>query len=123
VRVDVCGIERDGRLAPDVELAIFRIAQEAVSNARRHSAASSVLLRLAIDRTSIALTVADDGCGFRPDHAMAAAGRGEGLPGMRERASLLGGEFAITSTPGAGTRVAVTIPLLADETGLGEGEA
>ena len=95
----------------DVELALFRIAQEAVSNARRHGAASRVRVSLAVRPDVAELLVVDDGGGFMWAPEFGWSSRGEGLPSMRERAELLGGTIRIESAPGAGTRVAAMLPL------------
>jgi PAS domain S-box-containing protein len=97
-----------GRLAPPVETALYRIAQEALTNTVRHSRASkvSVLLERRGDRL-IAL-VEDDGVGFEYDAAMQ-SGR-LGLVGMRERAEMLGGHLRVESSPGGGTTVVVEVP-------------
>lgn len=99
------------RLPADIELAILRIAQEAVSNARRHGAANRVAIVIERRTGAVSLEIADDGQGFPPRRIGPTAGRGQGLPGMRERADILGGEFLIDSTPGHGTRIVVTVPL------------
>lgn len=110
VSVESQGIGPGERLPADVELAFFRIAQEAVSNARRHSGASRVRVSLAV-RTGVAeLLVVDDGRGFLWEPEFGWSSRGEGLPGMRERAELLGGTLRVESAPGTGTRIAVMLP-------------
>lgn len=93
------------RPAREVELACFRIAQEALTNVLRHAQASDVVLRLACDGDRLVLHVEDDGRGFAPDRR-----DGLGLVTMRERAQQLGGTFDIDSRPGA-TRIDVTLPL------------
>lgn len=98
-------------LADDVELALYRIAQEAIANARKHSAAREIRVTLEINAERVMLSVADDGQGFPPRRIRPTAGRGEGVPGMRERAELLGGALQIESEPGRGTRVLATLPL------------
>jgi two-component system sensor histidine kinase DegS len=123
VRVEISGEGAHGRLPASVELGLFRIAQEAVSNARRHGAAAHVLVHLKVAPAGASLLVVDDGRGFEPARVMPGPGRGEGLPGMRERAAQLGGELTIASARGAGTRVAVWLPLAGVETELGEGAA
>ena len=112
VGVETRGIAEGERLPPDVELGLYRIAQEAVSNARRHGAASRVQVSLDVHPTLAELTIADDGRGWEGDCPEPTAGRGEGLPGMRERVRLLGGSLRVESEPGRGTRVSVTAPLL-----------
>lgn len=91
----------------DVELACFRIAQEALTNVLRHAQARRVVLRLSCDEAWLRLQVDDDGNGLAPDRR-----DGLGLVTMRERAQQLGGTFAIESEPGA-TRIDVALPLAA----------
>jgi signal transduction histidine kinase len=111
VIVETQGIGPGERLPADVELTLFRIAQEAVSNARRHGAASHVRVSLEIRPGLAELLVVDDGRGFLWEPEFGWSSMGEGLPGMRERAELLGGTLRVDSAPGAGTRIAVTLPL------------
>jgi signal transduction histidine kinase len=111
VSVETQGIDAEQRLPADVELALFRIAQEAVSNARRHGAASRVRVSLAVRRGIAELLVVDDGRGFLWEPGFLWSSRGAGLPGMRERAELLGGTLRVESAPGAGTRIAATVPV------------
>src|SRR5829696_3410806 len=111
VSVETQGIGRGERLPADVELALFRIAQEAVSNARRHGVASRVRVSLAVRPGVAELLVVDDGRGFLWEPEFGWSSRGEGLPGMRERAELLGGTLRVESAPGAGTRITVMLPL------------
>jgi DNA-binding NarL/FixJ family response regulator/two-component sensor histidine kinase len=100
------------RLPAEVEIAIFRVAQEALKNTSRHAHATRAHVRLSC-RTAVArLTVEDDGKGFVPDQT----GRerqpaGLGLSGMRERAALLGGTLTIESAPGVGTCIALDVPI------------
>lgn len=111
VSVETQGIRPGERLPAEIELALFRIAQEAVSNARRHGAANRVQVSLAVRPHVAELLVVDDGRGFLWEPEFGWAGRGEGLPGMRERVELLGGTLRVESAPGAGTRVAALLPL------------
>jgi two-component system, NarL family, sensor histidine kinase DegS len=111
VVVETEGIGEEKRLPAEVELALFRIAQEAVSNARRHGAASRAQVSLTVMREIAQLLVVDDGRGFLCEPGIAWSSRGEGLPGMRERAELLGGKLRVESAPGAGTRIEVTLPV------------
>jgi two-component system, NarL family, sensor histidine kinase UhpB len=99
----------DERLAPEVETALFRIAQEALTNAMRHARASTVQVRLRRSAGSVMLEVRDDGVGL----GAAAPSDGEhlGMFGMRERARLLGGSFVATPVSPRGTLVQVTVPL------------
>jgi signal transduction histidine kinase len=104
VPVSVSGAERD--LDPATVTALYRAAQEAITNARRHGRAGRVAVTVTFGAADTRLVVTDDGDGFEPagEHA------GFGLLGMRERAALLGGAVEVSSEPGAGTRVAVTVP-------------
>jgi two-component system, NarL family, sensor histidine kinase UhpB len=111
--ITVCGdVER--RFPEHVETTAFRIVQEAVNNAVRHSQAAHVRIALATDEDSLTITVIDDGCGFDPQ-ARATPGHhgGMGLLGMRERAELLGGTFELRAAPGAGTQIRARLPLAA----------
>ena len=92
----------------ELEIAVYRIAQEALANAARHAAADSIVLMLAVRDGRVELVVRDDGRGFD-----AVDGRGSqalGLVSMRERALALGGRFELTSTPGDGTVVRLDCP-------------
>ena len=91
-----------------VEIALYRIAQEALTNAARHAEAGHVSVELVVDGARALLTVEDDGRGF--DAAQIPKGR-YGLLGLKERARLLGGSMELQSSPGAGTRIAVSLPL------------
>jgi two-component system sensor histidine kinase DegS len=111
VTIETGGIRANDRLPPAVELALFRVAQEAVSNARRHGGASRVVISVGTQPGAVKLTVSDDGVGFDPLRVNPGPGRGEGIHGIRERITQLGGEARIDSALGAGTRVEVTLPL------------
>jgi two-component system, NarL family, sensor histidine kinase UhpB len=92
-------------LQPEVELAIYRIAQEALTNAVRHSQAKQVTLSLIRDDGQLTLIVRDDGRGL-PDDV-----EGSGVTGMRERAMLIGAKLEVNSTPGAGVTIKLQLPL------------
>ncbi len=85
---------------------VYRIAQEALANVARHSGADRAEVRLGVEGDRVRLDVADAGNGFDLD---AAGGDGLGLPGMRERAALLGASLTISSRPGGGTQVTVLV--------------
>ena len=104
-------------LDPDRALAVFRIAQEAVTNAVRHSGCSEIHVSLSVRDDALHLTVEDDGCGFEWDEAVSeASGKGPlGLVIMRERAFHARGSLHVDSTPGRGTVVTSEIPLEATE--------
>jgi two-component system sensor histidine kinase UhpB len=92
-------------LSPEVELAIYRIAQEALTNAVRHSGASDVTVSLACPNHQLVLSVTDNGRGLRNS-----ATPGGGLTGMRERALLIGAELEIGSADGSGATVTLRLP-------------
>ena len=93
-------------LSEQQELVVYRVAQEALTNVARHAEADRAQLRLERDGTSAVLTVRDDGRGLDPDDDSSS----HGIRGMRERAMLIGAEFAIGPAPGRGTEVKLTIP-------------
>lgn len=94
-------------LGDDAQLVVYRVAQEALSNAARHSGARRVEVRLRRnDGGGVVLEVSDDGRGFAFDESQ----RGLGIAGMRERALLIGADLSIESRPGAGTTVRLTVP-------------
>ena len=101
------------RLAPHQEVALYRIAQEALQNVVKHADASRVVVQLTARDDVVHLLVSDDGRGFDPT---AAAGdddarRSYGMVGMRERAELAGGQVTVTSRRGVGTTVEAVVPL------------
>jgi signal transduction histidine kinase len=98
----------DVRLAPPLEVAVYRICQEALNNVARHSGATACTVSLSAGDGMVLLVVEDNGLGFRP--SIVPAARGLGLIGMRERAQALGGTFTIEKRVGGGTRVRVTLP-------------
>lgn len=93
-----------------VAIAVYRVAQEALTNVMRHARASSVRVRLGRrGRRTLCLTVEDDGVGLDP----ARSGQGLGLLGAAERAAALGGRLAVSGEPGAGVRVELVLPVRA----------
>lgn len=98
-----------GALPAEISLCLFRIVQEGLHNAVRHSGAESVQVRLQETPSQIRLSISDAGKGF--DFATLANGQGLGLAGMRERVRLLGGRIVIESQPTLGTCVQVWVPL------------
>jgi two-component system sensor histidine kinase UhpB len=100
------GATGDFREIPgEVQLVVYRVGQEALANAARHSGADSIVVRLARQDDRVELRVSDDGRGFAFDEA----GGGLGIEGMRERALLVGGELEIESRPGVGTKVSLVV--------------
>ena len=98
------------RLPPSLENAIFRIIQESLTNARRHSQSMKVRIRLVQREDGIRIEVEDWGVGFNSDKI---ADGHFGLEGIKERARLFGGAANIRSSPGEGTRIVVELPLAA----------
>jgi signal transduction histidine kinase len=108
VEVDVEPVDLPGH----VEVALYRIAQEALQNVVKHAGATSVLVRLAPSDDGVRLVVTDDGHGFDEDILDGAEDRHSyGLVGIRERAELIGASLTITSRPGTGTTVEVIVPI------------
>ncbi len=103
---------QDRRLPVSVEVTLFRIVQECLSNVRKHAQAKSVLVKVEIVPERVNLLVRDDGKGFVLPEAGACAGPGGyGLINIRERAQLLGGFVQVNTAPGKGTSVYVSVPL------------
>lgn len=100
-------IELGEGLTADEERAVYRLAQEALNNVVRHSAAAHATLRAALGEGRVAVTVGDDGSGFDATEV----GGGRGLIGMRERVELLGGELLVSSEPTQGTEITATLPV------------
>jgi signal transduction histidine kinase len=97
------------RLAPLAENALLHIGQEALTNAVTHGRAKQIEARLEFGDKYVRLSVKDDGCGFNPGKPSSNGG-GFGLLGMRERVERLHGELFVSSSPGSGTEISVTIP-------------
>jgi len=108
LRVEVKASAVPAALPAEVSLCLFRVAQEALSNAARHAHASAVTVLLAPSGKGLQLAVSDNGSGFDPDRPRERASLG--LASMRERVRLLQGEFDIESTPGRGTTVVAWVP-------------
>lgn len=99
------------RLPSSLEVAVFRLVQEALNNVWKHARANHALVLLEYTAVHLRVVVEDDGCGFEVGETLATQGTGHfGLVGMRERVALLGGSFEIVSQVGKGTRVVFTIP-------------
>jgi anti-sigma regulatory factor (Ser/Thr protein kinase) len=111
VDIDFAGLSRE-RFRPEVEIALYRILQEALTNIVKHARASQVRVTLKKARGRLALTIADNGVGFDVASLQTAAGNTcLGIHGMRERVALLAGSFAVKSGPGAGTAITAQVPL------------
>jgi signal transduction histidine kinase len=101
-------LARTGILDPEDEMGVYRVVQEALSNAIRYAHAQSVKIEITSDGLMLTVSISDDGVGFDPK---ATEDRGLGLAGMRERALILRADFAIESTLGKGSTIAMTVPL------------
>lgn len=106
VTVDVAACE----LPAHTEVALYRIAQEALQNVVKHAEATTVRLSLQSADDGVHLLVADDGVGFVPDAAPGTSARSYGLSGMKERAELIGGHLSVASRKGRGTTIEVVVP-------------
>lgn len=106
-------IGQERRLSTEVELTLFRIAQEALNNVRKHAHARHVVMTVEMSDSAVRMMIEDDGRGFKPptltDHPRSASKLG--LIGMQERARLLGGMLVIDSAPGQGTKILVNVPI------------
>ena len=98
-----------GALSAEARLAVFRIVQEAINNAKRHSGAGSATVRYWREGRVVRVVVADSGRGFSPDALD--PGRSVGLASMRERSRIVGGRLTVTSAPGDGTSVRLEMPI------------
>ncbi|HEY7667831.1 MAG TPA: GAF domain-containing sensor histidine kinase [Actinomycetota bacterium] len=103
-------VQLRGEPAPEMRAVLFRIAQEAIRNARRHARATTVRISLDDDADGVRLTVADDGVGFDVVVSSESPPGHLGLTAMRERAEMVGGWRRLTSRPGAGTVVEAWVP-------------
>lgn len=107
LKLDVHIAERLGSVSPDIEQAVYRIAQEALTNVLNHANARYLTVQLGCFDSSLVLTISDDGTGF--DHQQAQSARHFGLRGMYERAEMIGGVLEVESHPGQGTIVMLSI--------------
>jgi two-component system sensor histidine kinase UhpB len=123
-RIDVV-LEVNGsreRLAPELELVLYRVAQEALTNIVKHASARHAAVTLSRHPDRVDLDVDDDGTGFSPslDRVRDESGLGLGLFGMAERAALVGGSFSITPLSPTGVRIHVSIPITAEGEPIGK---
>jgi signal transduction histidine kinase len=104
------------RLPKNLEVVIFRIVQEGLNNAVRHSKATRVEVHLKYEAESVSITIKDNGVGFEPEQVAGLKRRRSfGLLSMKERITMLGGSFAIESSPREGTQINVTLPAVAHQ--------
>ncbi len=106
LEVEVQAEELPEHLADELKLCVYRLVQEALNNAQRHSHAKSVLVRLSQANGAIHVRISDHGSGFDPKRT-----RGMGLLGMEERVKRLGGKITIDSRPGEGASILAELPL------------
>src|SRR5690606_38465125 len=113
IEINLTIIGRESRLDSAVEIALFRVIQEAVNNSRKHAHATKINVKMEFLPEQINAVIEDNGIGFDMDslNKKLASGNHFGLYGMRERIQLLTGKFSIRSSTGAGTRISIMIPL------------
>jgi signal transduction histidine kinase len=116
---DLSGVSADVRttgdevpLHPEVELALFRMAQESLANIAKHAKASKAVVTLSYMGDVVTLDVRDDGVGFRLEDARRSTGSGFGFTAMRQRVSRVAGTLEIESEPGGGTAVSASVPAI-----------
>lgn len=114
MEVDVQAENVSEQLADETKVCIYRLVQEALNNAGTHSGAKHAKVMVVQNKETISAEIADDGHGFAADRV-----RGMGILGMEERVKRLGGQFAIKSEPGKGTRVKAELPLHRTEAARG----
>ena len=102
---------KETRLEPVLEIALFRLVQEALNNVVKHARAAKVLVTLEMMPEWVKVSVEDDGVGFILERVMTDYGTRFGLISMQERADLLGGTLQINTAPGQGTRVVFKVPV------------
>lgn len=114
MQVEINASEARRRLRAQVETILYRLAQEALNNAARHSHAKNVTITLEFSAEDVMLDIRDDGIGFVPEAVIKTQSprRAWGLLGMQERVTLVGGTLKIESAPGKGTRLVAHIPLV-----------
>lgn len=102
-----------GRLSSEIELVLYRVAQEALTNAQKHGSPRHIWIDLDRGAEDVTLSIRDDGRGFDPGNVVASDGRGLGLGmfGMEERVSLVNGKFRVWSSPGKGVEIFSYVPI------------
>jgi PAS domain S-box-containing protein len=110
IQVDFKYVGPERRLGPEIEMAAYRIVQEALTNVARYAQVSEVTVQVWVDPNSLRLQIEDVGIGFDLEAALAAR-TSSGLAGMYERVALLGGQLTIVSAPGAGASLMAEFPL------------
>lgn len=108
ITIDVEGDEP--HCSPSLQLSLFRVVQEALSNCSRHACANSVRVSIFFGEMETRCLVTDDGKGFEPDRPVDDVTRHYGMMSMRERVEMLGGQLSVVSFPGMGTSVCAAVP-------------
>ncbi len=103
--------EFSAEISVEVASQLLRIIQEALSNVRRHSDASQVIIQCLVEAEMLCVSISDNGRGFYPAQSAKAGKQHYGLQIMRERAESVGGTLRLDSQPGQGTRIVVRIPV------------
>jgi len=113
IRVDFNADELTASLSSNIENAIYRIIQEALNNIKKHSAARNAIVNLKNSEDFVILLIKDDGVGFDPEKILQSSEKNRhfGLLGIKERTYFIGGEVELLAGPGAGTAIAIKIPL------------
>lgn len=110
IRTEVKGVDEFRDILPDTEIALFRVAQEALNNIAKHAHATKVSITLSVDPPDYVMTITDDGIGLSEAASQTEAKRhGLGMMTMRERVQAVRGEFDVGPTPGGGVRVTVRV--------------
>lgn len=109
VKIDFCSKNIPRDLPEDISISLFRVLQEALQNAIKHSRSQHIQVSLSVESNEIRLTVRDSGAGFDPKRAMGA--QGIGLSSMKERLKLVGGTLSIDSQRNSGTAVQARVPI------------
>lgn len=114
-RIDFRTLGQVRPVAPEQEVALLRVVQGALANAREHAQARRIAVTLGYDEGSVTVSVSDDGVGFDPGAVQpwsGETGRGYGLTAIRERLALCGGHLQVNSSPGRGAMLAASVPTL-----------
>jgi len=112
-KIDVRASGELSGLSDQIEGALLRVGQEALTNAIKYAQASQIDVRISRIDGKVELTIADNGCGFDPQSGIKSSnGGGFGLPGMKERVSQINGELSIESAVGKGTRIYASVPVI-----------
>jgi signal transduction histidine kinase len=113
----ICSVKVVGptvRLSSEVEIAIYRVVQESLNNIVTHAHAETAQICLTFNRTTLQITIQDDGFGFDQEDVLVTGSHQMGLIGIRERIQSIGGRININSKPGHGTRITLDVPLVAE---------